>query len=193
MREQIEALIVKWREAGPAYRAAPMDAARDAENYGRTVGKLECADELAALLAVPVPEPNDPMETLRTLAADPRLTQPNWDSYGSQPISPAAIDAAAKFLGYRWQAVPCPDGGVQLERHDSGYDIEVTFDVNGQPEEGLLTLAVPVPQSLEQKDNDDNALTRSDHTANPVLGDHAPTGDASSPVGSRTDDGTTAD
>jgi hypothetical protein len=41
----------------------------------------------------------------------------NWDSYGAQPITPAAL-AAAKWFFRHWptaSVTPCATGGVQLE------------------------------------------------------------------------------
>lgn len=59
-----------------------------------------------------------------------RNLEANWDSYGAPPINPRAIDQAILMLDSlsgNWQAVPCSDGGVQLEKHDNGFDIEVTI------------------------------------------------------------------
>lgn len=53
-----------------------------------------------------------------------------WDSYGAKMIDREAI-AAAQQLVLRglpagdWQAVPGPDGSVQLELHEGGIDIEI--------------------------------------------------------------------
>jgi hypothetical protein len=55
------------------------------------------------------------------------LHQPNWDSYGSVPLATPAMDAADLFHS-RWQATPCSDGGVQLEVHSHGHDIELKFE-----------------------------------------------------------------
>ena len=40
--------------------------------------------------------------------------KPGWDSYDGKPITPAAIEAAIKFLE-AVQPVPCSDGGIRLE------------------------------------------------------------------------------
>lgn len=56
----------------------------------------------------------------------------NWDTYGSPRISLAAIERAQAFL-MCVSVVPCSDGGVQLEWHQDGHDIEVKFDPSGAP------------------------------------------------------------
>lgn len=86
---------------------------------------VQRVDDLAAVLRVPLPD------RLLTLAADPTLREPGWDSYRAAPVTDAAVAAARKFLDYPWSAVPCADGGVQLERHDGESDIELTWDATG--------------------------------------------------------------
>ena len=58
--------------------------------------------------------------------------QKGWDSYGGVPIHPKAIAKAKELLSllpdWQWQAVPCSDGSVQLEMHNSGYHIEILID-----------------------------------------------------------------
>lgn len=55
----------------------------------------------------------------------------NWDSYGASPLDKAVIAKAREVwirvmaYGERWSAVPMSDGGVQLERHEDGWDIEI--------------------------------------------------------------------
>jgi hypothetical protein len=62
-----------------------------------------------------------------------RGLQPGWDSYGAPPISEAAIQSAQAFLS-RMDITPCSDGGVQLEWHTYGFDLEVEFHPNGTVE-----------------------------------------------------------
>lgn len=66
------------------------------------------------------------LENMRTLPA-------NWDSYGAVVIDHRCIDRAHAVLNelqtVGWAAVPCTDGGVQLERHQDGLDIEIWIDV----------------------------------------------------------------
>jgi hypothetical protein len=52
----------------------------------------------------------------------------NWDSYGAKKINPVAIRWAKELLdklGDGWIPVPTPEGGVQLEWHRDGVDIEI--------------------------------------------------------------------
>jgi hypothetical protein len=56
--------------------------------------------------------------------------KPNWDSYGAKQIDIDCIRAAKEILrplNGRWQAVPMSNGGVQLEKHSDGIDIEITI------------------------------------------------------------------
>jgi len=56
----------------------------------------------------------------------------NWNSYGSLPIKPATIRRAFQFMVHALplQApapaiVPTPSGGIQLEWHQDGIDLEI--------------------------------------------------------------------
>ena len=55
----------------------------------------------------------------------------NWDSYGGDPINPKAIEMARTIMTVLsdFEAIPCGDGGVQLERHKDGEDIEIEIHV----------------------------------------------------------------
>lgn len=58
-----------------------------------------------------------------------RELKAGWDGYSAKPIDPRCIDRAAVLWGQvsgDWQVVPCADGGVQLEQHRDGLDIEIT-------------------------------------------------------------------
>jgi hypothetical protein len=57
----------------------------------------------------------------------------NWDSYGAPPISADAMLRATVWLRNA-QVVPCSDGGVQLEWHSEGCDVEITFRADGSTE-----------------------------------------------------------
>jgi len=57
-----------------------------------------------------------------------RNLQPNWNSYGAPAIDERCIQKAFELwrqLSGEWQVVPCSDGGVQLEQHRDGLDVEV--------------------------------------------------------------------
>jgi hypothetical protein len=59
-----------------------------------------------------------------------RSLQPNWDSYGAVAIRPEAIAKALDMkqgLSGPWAVVPCSDGGIQLEQHAGGFDIEIVI------------------------------------------------------------------
>jgi len=57
-----------------------------------------------------------------------------WDSYEGKAVHPVAIDLAkeiaVKLAGMGLQAVPTPDGGVQLEAHFNNVDIEIDVNVS---------------------------------------------------------------
>jgi hypothetical protein len=64
--------------------------------------------------------------------------RPNWDSYGARPIDPNAVIFALEFLrtslphdGKAPQIVPTSTGGLQLEWHANGVDLEVEVDPSG--------------------------------------------------------------
>ena len=59
--------------------------------------------------------------------------KPNWDSYGALPIDPACVTKAEVIMalmpiGDGWAAVPTATGGVQLEQHAYGLDIEISIE-----------------------------------------------------------------
>ncbi len=62
----------------------------------------------------------------------------NWNTYGGKPIEKKAMAAALAFIERMMrtpipypQLVPCSNGGVQIEWHERGIDIEVEFYPNG--------------------------------------------------------------
>jgi hypothetical protein len=66
-----------------------------------------------------------------------RSLKAGWDSYGGQPISEKAIQMAGSLLlklGDGWTPVPCSDGGVQLEFHDLGIDVEISVQDSSDSE-----------------------------------------------------------
>lgn len=100
--------------------------------------------------------------------------KPNWDSYGAEPISGNAIDAASVLLmslaarlepwfGSRvkpYVVVPLSSGGVQLEWRGPGGTIEVEanaegrlsyFLLSGSEEEASAEEADDVPPAIIQK------------------------------------------
>lgn len=77
------------------------------------------------------------LPTLRSL--DELMTlPPNWDSYGAQPIRRRnAIEALSLLAEVSCvstpapSVVPLPDGGIQLEWHSGGVDLEVSLPGSG--------------------------------------------------------------
>lgn len=62
----------------------------------------------------------------------------DWDSYGAQPINHAVVEAACWFLLSKTEEktpepsiVPMNNGGVQLEWHEKGIDLEIAIRVPG--------------------------------------------------------------
>jgi hypothetical protein len=63
----------------------------------------------------------------------------NWNSYGATPIRPDAVQAARDILGKIVRSdtpqpavVPTVRGGVQLEWHTQGIDLEIEIPESGQ-------------------------------------------------------------
>lgn len=98
-------------------------------------------------------EPGDPraLRRLHELATDPSLRQPGWDTYGAAPLDDRAIDAARVFLQHAWAVVPTNEGGINLERHHSGLDLEIEFKADGSLEEpfGIREVDKPQPRAGE--------------------------------------------
>ena len=70
----------------------------------------------------------DKMDKYEATASRFKELKPGWDSYGGKPISHKCLDKALSILSElsdEYQMVPDPDGGVQLERHTGGLDIEI--------------------------------------------------------------------
>jgi len=51
----------------------------------------------------------------------------NWDGYGGKPITAEAI---ASLQGL--YVVPCPTGGLVLETHQDGFDLEIEIAADGK-------------------------------------------------------------
>lgn len=65
-----------------------------------------------------------PFTMLRGLERD-------WDSYGAEPIDERCIQKAYELwrqLAGDWQVIPTNCGGVQLEQHREGFDIEMMIE-----------------------------------------------------------------
>lgn len=58
-----------------------------------------------------------------------------WDSYGASTIDPKAVDAASRLLDvldHDPAVIPCNHGGVQLEWHRDGLELEVEISAAGE-------------------------------------------------------------
>lgn len=67
------------------------------------------------------------------------LLEDNWDSYGGSAITKIALEKANLLLRalQAIQAVepwiiPCGGGGIQLEWHRNGFDIEIEISPEGE-------------------------------------------------------------
>ena len=101
----------------------PMSAASSTLTWGREVVSFTVRQPAASWLRGAVAQ----VEELTALAA-------NWDTYGAAPIAAGPATQAVKFLldnAYSELAppavVPLSDGGVQLEWHRGGLDVEIAF------------------------------------------------------------------
>lgn len=70
--------------------------------------------------------------------------RPNWDSYGARPIERTAVETAVPLLFQLMtndtpspSTIPTSTGGIQLEWHQQGIDLEITI-----PPSGLVTAFV---------------------------------------------------
>ena len=90
-------------------------------------------------------------QNLDRIANDPRLRVRGWDGYDAEPLDERAVEAARRFLRYAWDAVPTNDGGVQLERHDSGLDMEISWTPEGALDE-VFTRARPTTPEPPKED-----------------------------------------
>lgn len=65
---------------------------------------------------------------------------PNWDTYGAKPITEQALKAAMEITGIIANKppsiVPTVEGGIQLEWHTCGHNIEIEIGPDGQQKEG---------------------------------------------------------
>lgn len=101
-------------------------------------------------------------QTLNNKLQELASLQPNWDTYGALPIDQLAIDYAATMLQLLQQQnilppsiVPMCDGGLQLEWHVRGWDVEWEIHqdgVNGDAfwQCGTAQEQVFLPQEQEQ-------------------------------------------
>lgn len=91
-----------------------------------------------------------------------RSLQPDWNSHGAPAIDERCIDKAFELwrtLSGEWQVVPCSDGGVQLEQHRDGFDIEITVS---RAQAVPKTAACPLGATTHNEVNEVNEVKRHD-------------------------------
>jgi hypothetical protein len=71
--------------------------------------------------------------------------KPGWDSYGGKAPTPEAIAAARVMIEWEPTATPLSGGGVQLEWHAGGYDIEIRIAPDGREVSGSAEPATSPP------------------------------------------------
>ena len=66
-------------------------------------------------------------------------SEKNWDSYGAEPVTNASLEQADLLLNWLKhigaqdpRPVPTVDGGVQLEWHTGGLDVELEINPDGK-------------------------------------------------------------
>ena len=59
--------------------------------------------------------------------------EPGWDSYRAVPITSEALATVGRIA-----VVPCGNGGVQLEIHRDGLDIEIEIGPDGRIQNVLV-------------------------------------------------------
>ncbi len=69
-----------------------------------------------------------------------------WDNYRGEPISAAALDAVASF-----SVVPCSHGGVQIEVHRDGFDIEIEIAADGRISGVSTSTTTPTERSASKE------------------------------------------
>jgi hypothetical protein len=120
---------------------------------GGTISTEDEPSEHPRVVAIPAPS----TESARDLPPSPwiaevatrfaeLLTLPrDWDGHGAGPVAPANVEAAGRFLaGVMAPSTPAPtivptsSGGLQVEWHRGGFDVELLF---GDDESPLLYVA----------------------------------------------------
>ena len=94
------------------------------------------ADPSRVVVRVNSPAPPDPIVNVIRQASELVQLPPGWNSYGAKPIANEAVKAAIAFLVEAIPAipnvvapavVPTVRGGLQLEWHRQGVDLEIEF------------------------------------------------------------------
>ena len=133
-----------------------------------TIPRHTTADPSRVVVRVNSPAPPDPIVNVIRKASELVHLPPGWNSYGAKPVANEAVEAAIAFLVEAIPAspnvvapavVPTVRGGLQLEWHRQGIDLEIEFgpDASGswcaEDRETAETVEAPLV-------NDDVALRR---------------------------------
>ncbi len=93
------------------------------------------------------PSAGEPVAWMRDL-------KPDWDSYGSRRISEDALAIASEIhtaLTGKWQIVPVATGGVQIELHAQGIDIEIEINPDGTVEIFAEPAPTPAASGMDEE------------------------------------------
>jgi riboflavin synthase alpha subunit len=71
----------------------------------------------------------------------------DWDSYGAVSIAVTALETLAGF-----SVVPCSSGGIQLEVHRDGYDIEIEIDAAGRIVRAVVGHEAPESSATQERE-----------------------------------------
>jgi hypothetical protein len=92
--------------------------------------------------------------------------QPGWDTYFGRRITLESAEAAILFAGDHLEPltadpwlVPLADGGLQLEWHENGIDLEVAFPATDEPELYALDLETGIETTADPRDVEPTELT----------------------------------
>jgi len=155
-----ESLAATQEHAPGSPSSPPSDAARVAL-WERALDLIEWANDLRvgsrpdvgqwskslnvfhdAILAYVEDDASPPTDAAQLAAVRLLALKENWDTYGAPIISKIAVDAALQLrnvLAAVPSFVPMSNGGVQIEWHSQGFDVELEIQPNGRlahPEEG---------------------------------------------------------
>lgn len=120
LREVRREYSVIWGEGAP--EVAALDTAIFALESSRNETKpAKIPDEIPQLI----------LDWLRI------ANHPNWDGYGAPPTSKSAIETARCLAG-----VPLPNGGLQIELHAHGWDVEIEISPDGHIDSCLFGRAL---------------------------------------------------
>ena len=137
--------LAEWNQSLLTQRVDPCD--RDLRSWGASEvltrwpsrGKISghtSADPSRVVVRVSSPAPPDPIVNVIRKASELVHLPPGWNSYGAKPVANEAVEAAITFLVEAIPTrpnvvapavVPTVRGGLQLEWHRRGVDLEIEF------------------------------------------------------------------